>query len=119
MILEVNSEQYNCTIKDYFVKNENIFIVLSTKYDLSVFNLQRYIEGYIIKSRYYGYILPRESVVEYNGKKGVFVKKGDYAYFKPIQINHMDYKVCITSDPILKDNDEVVTNPKNLKDKQK
>ncbi|MBZ4664055.1 MAG: hypothetical protein JG776_1770 [Caloramator sp.] len=119
MILEVNGEQYSCIIKDYFIKNENIFIVLSTQFDLVEFNLQRYFDGYIIKSRYYGYILPRESVVEYNGEKGVFIKKGEYVYFKPIKISHMDYKVCVTSDSTLKDNDEVVVNPKNLKDKQR
>ncbi|GFR35027.1 HlyD family efflux transporter periplasmic adaptor subunit [Thermobrachium celere] len=119
IFVEVNSKQYACTIKDYFIKDENIFIVLTTKYDIPEFNLQRYFNGYIIKVRYYGFILPRDSVVDYEGKRGVFVKRGEYVYFTPININHMDYKICVTTDEILKDNDEVIINPKGLRDKQK
>lgn len=117
--LEVNGNYYESYIKDIFIKNENVFVVLNTKYDLPEFNRQRYFEGFIINAKYYGYILPRDCVVEYNGKQGVFIKKGEYAYFKPIKINHMDYKICVTNDEVLKERDEIIINPKGLKDKQR
>lgn len=117
--IEVNNNRYEATVKDVFIKNENIFLVLTTKYDLPEFNRQRYFEGFIINAKYYGYILPRDAVVEYNGKQGVFIKKGEYAYFKPIKINHIDYKICVTEDQILKERDEIIINPKGLKDKQR
>jgi len=119
VIIEVNNNRYEANVRDVFTKNENIFLVLTTKYDLPEFNRQRYFEGFIMNAKYYGYILPRDSVVEYNGKQGVFVKKGEYAYFKPIKISHMDYKICVTEDERLKERDEIIINPKGLKDKQR
>lgn len=119
VIIEINNNRYEANVKDVFIKNENIFLVLTTKYDLPEFNRQRFFEGFIINAKYYGYILPRDSVVEYNGKQGVFIKKGDYAYFRPIKISHMDYKICVTEDEILKERDEIIINPKGLKDKQR
>lgn len=58
-------------------------------------------------------------MVELNGTKGVFVKIGEYVYFKPIKFSHIDYNIVVTQDEVLKNNDEVIINPKGLKDKQR
>lgn len=57
--IEVNQKIYIAEVKDFVIKGENIFIILVTKYDFPEFDLQRYFKGYIINSKYEGFILPR------------------------------------------------------------
>lgn len=122
--ININNKYYTADIIDIFRKDGSVILVLRFKNDLDVKNISRVIKGYILKSRYNGFIIPKKSISIYNGNKGVFINLNGYAEFRRIKVltNIGDNAIVIPdkdSKPVLMEYDKVICNPNRLKSGKK
>lgn len=122
--VNINNSYYTADVIDVLRKNDSVILVLRFKNDLDVKNISRVINGYIVRSRYNGFIIPEKSIIDYNGSKGVFINLNGYAEFRKIKILATMEDIAIVipdteSRPALMEYDEVICNPKGLKSDKK
>lgn len=125
MIRDINieGEYYNAELIKTFSNSDNKFILIKVKKDLDITILNRGFNGYVIKYVCDGFIVPKNAIIEYNGIKGVFVKRNGYAQFKKVNILSFDKdSAVIIADSKgikLKEYDEVILNPKGIENGKK
>lgn len=118
--IEVNNISYPAQIVDIVAKEKGKLIIFKIKDDLQVSNLHRGFDGYIIKAKHKGIIIPSEALVKYKDQTGVYVKQSGYAVFKAVEVEYQgSEKAVVKSDnskKSLNENDLIILNPKRIKD---
>jgi hypothetical protein len=122
--ISINNKYYAADIIDVFKNKSGTFVLMRLKNDLDVENLSRGIEGSIIRTKYNAIVIPENSIIEYNGEVGVFIKLNGYAEFRKVKIiNEGNGQVVVVpaekSKPELMEYDDVICSPKGLDDGEK
>jgi hypothetical protein len=121
MVREINigNDYYSAEIIDTIKKKDGNYLLMRLKSDLNIINLHRTLSGYIIKSRYNGLIVPSNSIVEYSGAEGVFIKYNDYAEFRKVDVLYKNDEIAVvvpkpTAKRKLQQYDYVIIKPKGI-----
>jgi hypothetical protein len=122
--ISINNKYYAADIIDVFKNDSGTFVLMRLKNDLDAESLNRGIKGDIIRNRYNAIVIPENSIIEYNGDMGVFVKLNNYAEFKKIKILTKGNGKAVVipaekSKPELMEYDDVICNPRGLKNGKK
>lgn len=120
----INSIYYRTEIMDVFKNNDETFAVLRVKDDIEIGSLHRGLKGYIINARYNGIVVPDESIAEVNGTPGVFVKSGDYAEFRAVDVLFRGKGAAVVvpapkAKKQLEEYDDIICNAQGLYDGEK
>jgi hypothetical protein len=118
--LYMNDNEYPADVVKVEKKQDGTFILFRVNYDLNILNLHRNINGYIIKSRYTGIVVPIKALYNLNGNQGVLIKTHGYAEFRKIELlfEDKDFAVILPSEKGKKlvEYDDIISNSSNLKD---
>lgn len=94
------------------------FITFKVKNDLDTLDLHRGINGYIIKSMYYGVNIPQKAVISMDKNTGVFIKTHGYAEFRRVKLLFTGNDIAIISPSTvgrkLQNYDDIICNPEGI-----
>jgi hypothetical protein len=117
-----NNQSYPGDIIQGEEKNDANYYLFRVKNDLDIINLHRNINGYIIKSRFNGIVVPYKALTSKDGKSGVLIKVNGYAEFRKAELlfedKNKDIAVIIpeTTGRKLYQYDDIISNPDGMLD---
>lgn len=116
--IAISDNYYRGEIIDTFSNSKENYIIFRVKNDIDISRLERGFEGFIVKARYEGFIIPQKAIIEYNGDKGVFVVLNGYAQFRKVKVLTINDDEAIIA-PVsrgakVKEYDDVICNPKGI-----
>lgn len=116
--IAIDNINYKAQVTSKFKDKYGTYLIMKLRNDLDIFDLRRGVAGYIIKSRYYGIILPSRAIVEDNGDTGVFVNHNGYAEFRKIKVKFKGEGVTIVEPSNysngIQEYDDVICNPEKV-----
>jgi hypothetical protein len=119
-ILSIDNNEYPADVIKLDNKRDGNYVLFRVSYDLNILNLHRNINGYIIKAKYNGIVVPTKALYSNNGKLGVLIKTHGYAEFRGIEVlfENKDIAVILPSEKgkKLEEYDEIINNSMGLKD---
>jgi hypothetical protein len=119
-MLSIDNAEYPADVVKLENKQEGNFIIFRVNYDLNILNLHRNINGYIIKSRYNGIVIPTKALYSIDGKQGVLIKAHGYAEFRRVKLlfENEETAVILPADKgkKLEEYDEIIFNSQGLRE---
>jgi hypothetical protein len=116
--LFISGKYYSGEVMRIFSNNKENYLVFKIKNDINISRLKRGFEGFIVKARYDGFIIPQKAIIEYNGDKGVFVDINGYAHFRKTKVLAIDGNEAVIvpaeRGAKVKDYDDVICSPKGI-----
>lgn len=118
--LVIDNADYPSEVINLDSKPDGNYVLFRVNNDLNILNLHRNINGYIIKSRYNGIIIPDKALCSVTGKLGVFIENHGYAEFRRVNILFQSSDIAVIT-PMEKgkrllEYDDIICNSVGLSD---